>query len=227
MLMPVRKLPSLLSALVLLMLGWTNSATAEGQRVAYSNPFGRALANTDGVEPHIGDTAQRATVRRGRFYFYPEYTTLKNGGTSLSGVGFGTGINYGMSRKLGIGGGFRQSFSTSTFTAFLSQLELQLIWAVTGGLILNEDITMLGGKQVVTAKNQSQGGLRIRAHVVQYYFNSASASIPLSGLGGSLGYEFSSSGSLNWEAGFRMDAITSATTSMTPMQVYIGTNVWF
>jgi len=187
-----------------------------------------ALATTTQTSTPANDGVhEKEKIRRLRVLLAPELVYLKDGASSLSGLGIGASIQFGLHKKWAVGAGARQVFNSSGgMGAFLSEIEFKLTYSITGSLVFHETTTSYGSHAVIEGKDFNAGGLRAHAFLVQYYFHTTNSARPYSGLGGALSYEFSSNSQTNYTVGIRVDRITNGSRSLIPLQVFGGILLW-
>lgn len=128
---------------------------------------------------------------------------------SISGSDFGVGVDYYFHPKWSLGLAYHQAFSSLSFAAAYSAVEVTATYSITGTHTQSTRKVRLGDTLVYTENGGELGGLKASASFSQFFFNGTSGIYPYSGLGLGFYYE------LNWlrPIGLRLGARGDTTTN--------------
>lgn len=147
-------------------------------------------------------------------------------GTTLTGPGFQFQFIYGVTPKWGVGLSARQSFDTGGST-LATNFSAHLTYSFNESLHRRNRKVTLGDLGVGSIQEYSKGGWRAQFIINQYYYNGTANTVPYSGMGASVYYEFPSRGSYSYVAGFRFDSAGNQGNTITVMFGYVGLSWWY
>lgn len=174
------------------------------------------------TESSFADEIKTESVeKKVRFGISTGITVLSYIGTPANGAGAGVSIQYAISEKWGLKTSFNQAFYLTGFAPLYSEFDIRAVYALTGSLISKKENLFLGKEQVLKTEEYSSGGWRLEAQSDIYFFSSISSVIPFTGIGFGASYEFPSTNETNYNAGIRMDFISSSKVNLNPIQLFI------
>ena len=170
----------------------------------------------------------KTEVQRLRFGLGPDLTQLSHSsGRKLQVYAIGGGLTYGLSPRWGAGVNIRQGYTpTSGLSATFSALELKVQFSVTGAQISNQESVELGDHPVLVSSDRRSGGLGVEAGVSQYLLNSTTGTIPYTGGGLGVGYEFPLSRDIGLVLKTRIDQLSSGKNTLSTIQFGSGVLLW-
>jgi hypothetical protein len=143
-------------------------------------------------------------------------------GAKLTKGAVALGVQFSFSRNWALAPSVRQSYSTQNnkTSAFYLAFDVNIVYALTGGLGVEETNTSVGGAKVYESRTKSEGGFRLELGMKQYFFNSPTTTVPFSGPGSLLYYHFPWNDVLGFSAGSGADLISNATTNLRIIRVF-------
>jgi hypothetical protein len=181
------------------------------------------------------DTKEDVELQRLKIYFLPSYfyftaTTLSTSKVNptasqssiVSGFSFGAGANYALSNDWAIGGALREAYgSGGGFNTVFMALDVGLNYAITGSMMETRRTLRASGAPLVDTSTDSSHGFRLGFDLAQYFVNAPTTTLPFSGFGGSVGYEFAVRAPVSTEVGFRADRLSNGKTVIFSYQWYL------
>lgn len=198
---------------------------------------GSALAASDLAVPQ--QRFDRSSSRKSvRIAAAMEYVSLsykaskETGGTvgstvKVSGPAAGVSFLYGLNSKFAFTGAARQGFSAQTnFSSMFSELGIGMSYALTGSFVRNSEEVRYGNQPVMASRDYSTGGFRTTVMANQYFLNTSSTSVGLSGLGVSIIWEAPTTAEWSWFLGVRGDIASNGKITIFPVQGAAGISLW-
>lgn len=175
---------------------------------------------------HVVSIKDNTNYDRFRLIIAPEYTTLSSDGQSLMGFGTHGAFMVGLGSAWQIGFGLRQSFSGTGLSTLFTEIDLRVVYSLTGSSIRRSRLLLLNGDEIFDSHSFGEGGWKIDLFISQYFFNLQSSVLPLSGFGAGLHYEFPSESAINFVVGTRIDYVSSGILTTYPLQIFAGIAFW-
>ncbi len=212
----------------------------QGDRPATPQPFMNPVAPAGPCKPgtpsiptalpyqpeEFYTTRSQFESKKMRILFGTEYVRMQGTYETLAGLGFTATALYSLSQKYAMGFSLSQAFISSSLTAFYTQMDLQLKYALTGSVMIKNAAVSLNNTKVIESETVNRGGLRLHAFAHQYFINAAVAVLPFPGLGAGISYDFPSTDFYNYYIGVRVDRASNDRQTTYPMQAFIGVGVW-
>jgi len=151
---------------------------------------------------------------------------LSNNSEDFNTCGAQGGILFSVSDRLGLGALVAQGF-LSNLSPAVTELSLEVRWALSGTLMLKDEVVKLGGKAVIKARNQNSRGWMGHAFLTEYIVNTSTTKQLLTGVGGALSYEMPAAEGIQYRFGIRSDYAINNTYSFLTLQAFAGLNFWF
>lgn len=196
---------------------------------------GSVLAASEATTARIDRNSTRKSVRIAAAMEYVSLSykaSKETGGTvgatvRVSGPAAGVSFLYGLNSQFAFTGAARQGFSAQTnFSSLFSELGIGMSYALTGSFVRNSEEVRYGNQTVAISKDYSTGGFRATLMANQYFLNTSSTSIGLSGLGLSVIWEAPASSEWSWFLGVRGDIASNGKITITPIQGAAGISLW-
>lgn len=151
---------------------------------------------------------------------------LSNNTDNFNTCGAQGGILFSVSDRLGLGAVVAQGF-LSNLSPAVTELSLEVRWALSGTLILREETVKLGSKPVIRARSHNSTGWMAHAFLTEYIVNTSTTKQLLTGIGGALSYEIPAAEGIQYRFGIRSDYTLNNTYSFVTLQAFAGFNFWF
>ena len=184
-------------------------------------------ARGEGSEPKI---ETQAKARQISGYLGVGYSRLGfSTGTSVNAVTVNGGLVYGFTRSIGVDLGLAQGFSTSSgFSSVFISGSLQVVWAVTGSVILEQNATVMDHTEVLVSRERLSPSLKIQFGLSDYILTGSSSSVTFAGYGAKIRYELpSDEKSLRYYMDVGMDQLSNGVTTVNAMKATGGVLIWF
>jgi len=173
------------------------------------------------VEKRIANIDTQTNKIQKKAFARTEYFAVKNGNANITGSALAVGIYFARDHKSSMGPRFHQSYaSQSNWSTLYTALNFDFTYAITGMLSRDTVKTELNGWDVLRYTQYNPGGLRLRFSLDQYYYNTSSGAIPLSGFGLETSYELPSNYDISVEFGVGVDRITNPRATLTPFRAF-------
>ncbi len=144
-------------------------------------------------------------------------------GKKLSGLDAGAGFRFAAMEKLGVGVGMLYTLASKPFGSSLRvNIEPAITYAITGVLTRTNSRTELAAQPVMESVGENPSGLRVSLFLAQAFFGATDSSVSLTGLGGSLSYEFSGWGMWQPIVGVRAERLKNVSNQVTGVSAIVG-----
>jgi hypothetical protein len=143
------------------------------------------------IESHAQVRLTQVENRRAlQIFASGDWVRLKNElDLSVSGPGGSVGLLFALNEKWGLGASAQQTFSASAgFASIYTGIEMQIAYAWMGALDVNEVETKLNQESVVTSFGTAQPAGTFHVFANQYFLNSSTRVVGLSGIGVGVSY---------------------------------------
>lgn len=171
-------------------------------------------------------TRHQTDYKKMRVLFSTEYVTMKGTSEQLRGLGFTATALYSINSQYAMGFSLSQAFISTSLTAFYTQLDAQVKYALTGNLMIRNSSVALNQTKVIESETANTGGLRAHVFAHQYFMNASVAALPFPGMGLGLSYDFPSTDWMNYYIGVRVDRASNDKVTTYPIQAFFGVGLW-
>jgi len=156
--------------------------------------------------------------RKIQIFATPGYYVVEKNAVALSGIAFSLGARYIMAEKLAGGVNLKQAYSTGLgATALFTDLSVKFQYALTG--YLGHLIKKVSVKDwpSIDSVGINPGGFRLGISFHQYLLNTTTASIPFTGAGLEVGYEFVNWNLISNTILIQLDSASNGESTITPL----------
>jgi hypothetical protein len=152
------------------------------------------------------------------------YVTLGTSGSeSLKGLEVNIGLLAAFHSKFALHAYAGQALGLqSSFSTIYTLLAFGGVYSVTGSMNRRVDRYLVNDRLSIEASDSDDNGLRVGVYATQYFLNSSTQVIGLTGFIVDAWYEFLLTQKWNWSAGLRAGVASSGDVSLKPMQLYLS-----
>ena len=186
--------------------------------------MGEAFSATNRLSPSptIGERLELTKINA---YAATTYYSLSVNEQNLTVMGLLGGLNYAFHKNLALAAYASQSYSTeSGLETLFTNISLDLTVALTGSLWQKKLITTLNNHVTSRFTQPSPKGLRFHINTAQYSFNTSGASIPFSGAGIGVSYQYPLWNTYSLVGKVHIDSITNSQNSLHSIWSSLGLN---
>ena len=157
----------------------------------------------------------------------PDYWVFSLNTGDLSGGGLAAAVDVAVSEDFALGALFSYAWASDGAGASIYYAQsLRLVYALTGQLLKSHHRISMDGAPTVRYRGHSPGGLRLGLSMSQYFLNSTSSSVPYSGAGAFLFYEFPAWPRVSHGPGVAADSVTNVTDSPLALRAWWGLSIY-
>ena len=157
-------------------------------------------------------------------YSTGDWVRLKNElDLSVSGPGGSVGLLFALNEKWGLGAQAQQAFSAGGgFSSIYTGIEMQVAYAFVGSLDVSEQETKLNQETVMISQGTAQPIAAVHLFANQYFLNSSTRVVGLSGLGAAVSYLYPIMGPWGVVAMAKMAIASNGSLTIRPTQFSAG-----